>query len=455
MVILGLGSNCGDRLHYLRQAIQRLQPLGVIAISPLYESDALLPEGAPEDWNRPFLNLAVSCQTSLSPEHLLAETQAIEKQIGRTVRGRWAPREIDIDILAMGDLVIQQPHAPQFPTLPHPGLIHRPFAALPFADLAPDWRVPTAEAHFAHAFSQPISEWTRLWRLQPREQVPSRTHRSSHILCQIVGALNVTPDSFAEGDREWNTNSVFQKAKDLLKGGADILELGAEATSPGVSSVHPDEEWNRLAPLFVKIKEDSEFNHLFKGRISIDTRRPSVAARAIEWGATSISDVSGFESQGMQEILARGNAMGVVMHSLTIPADKTVFIPLSKNPISFLLEWGFKKIELLEKLGIPRSRMIFDPGIGFGKSREQDWAILKDIRQFHQLGVPLFVGHSRKFYLSLVTNLPPSQRDLETFSLSPYLISQGVNFLRVHNPAMLTRQLRTWAQIDGVTQCHA
>lgn len=139
MVILGLGSNMGDRQATLSAAVARLEKLlGEVRLSRLVESPALLRPGAPAEWDKPFLNMAVSGVTSLSPEALLAELKAIEKTLGRIDRGRWGPREIDIDILAMDDMVLTRDAL----TVPHPGLLERNFALLPLSEVAPDWVYP-------------------------------------------------------------------------------------------------------------------------------------------------------------------------------------------------------------------------------------------------------------------------------------------------------------------------
>src|SRR4051812_19061197 len=134
MVILGLGTNCGDRLGYLRKALHALRGserfrsvLSVKAISPLYESDAMLQEGADPSWNQPFLNLAVLAETRLPAPELLERVKGLEHDLGRVTRGRWAPREIDIDILLLGDQTVELENL----RVPHPGLLSRPFALLP------------------------------------------------------------------------------------------------------------------------------------------------------------------------------------------------------------------------------------------------------------------------------------------------------------------------------------
>lgn len=141
MVILGLGSNKGDRAAYLRQASALLAGLlQGMGYSSVYESKALMPEGAPKEWDMPFLNMAVMGETSLSPLDLLKAVKAIEKQLGRKSLEHWSPREIDIDILAIDQQTLDLPEA----QVPHRELLNREFALLPLVELAPDWEYPAA-----------------------------------------------------------------------------------------------------------------------------------------------------------------------------------------------------------------------------------------------------------------------------------------------------------------------
>jgi 2-amino-4-hydroxy-6-hydroxymethyldihydropteridine diphosphokinase / dihydropteroate synthase len=139
MVILGLGSNTGDRLAHLSAAVRELSGLlSDMRLSRVLEAEALLKPGAPESWNQPFLNMAVAGNTALSPQALFMQVKEIEQRIGRVARGVWAPREIDIDILAMDGLVLETPDL----TIPHRELLNRDFALLPLTELAPDWHYP-------------------------------------------------------------------------------------------------------------------------------------------------------------------------------------------------------------------------------------------------------------------------------------------------------------------------
>jgi 2-amino-4-hydroxy-6-hydroxymethyldihydropteridine diphosphokinase len=138
-VILGLGSNYGDRRAHLLFALLRLtQVLGEVLPSRVYESKAVLPPDAPPEWDLPYLNMAVGGYTHLSPAELLAEIKLIERDLGRQVRGFWGPREIDIDILAYGQVVMETPEL----TIPHPELLKRDFALLPLVDIDSEWRYP-------------------------------------------------------------------------------------------------------------------------------------------------------------------------------------------------------------------------------------------------------------------------------------------------------------------------
>lgn len=139
-LILGLGSNLGDRLIYIRDAIQQISLFTKVKkISPVYESDAQLMEGCPPGWNKSFLNIAVLCSSDLEPHQILTKIKKAEEQVGRTEKKeKWAPREIDIDILAMDGIIAHEEGL----NIPHEHLLNRPFALWPMADILPDWKYP-------------------------------------------------------------------------------------------------------------------------------------------------------------------------------------------------------------------------------------------------------------------------------------------------------------------------
>lgn len=150
-VILGLGSNIGDRMTNLRAAQDGLgELLADMQASSIYRSEALLPQNAPADWNCEFLNMAVMGKTTLAPEMLLASIKKLEGEMGRQSRGHWGPREIDIDILAYDDVVMDSPEL----TIPHKELLNRDFALVPLCELAPDWCFPVAGDFFSKTVAE-------------------------------------------------------------------------------------------------------------------------------------------------------------------------------------------------------------------------------------------------------------------------------------------------------------
>jgi dihydropteroate synthase/2-amino-4-hydroxy-6-hydroxymethyldihydropteridine diphosphokinase len=391
-VYLGLGSNIGDRAAYLAFARQHFS---VTAASALYESPAMLPPGAPVNWNRPYLNQVIAIQTTLAPETLLAEVKQVEQAAGRRDRGSWAPRELDIDVLAYEGVAQHTGHL----TLPHPGINMRDFVLLPLRDIAPDW--PDIDAKIA---ALPVIVATR-WQ--------SRT--------EIMGILNITPDSFSDGGK-MDLVSVLAAFESLVKDGADIIDIGAESTRPGATPLTADEEWVRLeAPL------RAIFQHPFRARVtlSLDTRHATTAARALEMGIDIINDVSGLRDPAMRILLRDALCDVVVMHSLTIPADKTITLPENTDPVMALLAWK----SALETCGIPPERLIYDPGIGFGKTAPQSRALIDRAGELSASGGRWLFGHSRKSFLEM----PMEKRDAATVALSRQLAAQGIAILRVHD----------------------
>lgn len=445
-VVLGLGSNCGDRLTYLRQAILFISStLKILSISPLYESDALLPEGAPQAWDQPFFNLCILCETTLSPHELLQKVKAIETRVGRQARGRWAPREVDIDLLSYGDLYLKE----ETLALPHPRLFERPFALLPLADLTPEWIDPTP----SHGKKIPVAEQVAPWRYLPPEQVPFQTQRSLSFLPELVGILNITPDSFSDGGRFNKPETALRQAQLLVNHGARILDIGAESTRPQASPITPREEWERLEPILNALLtlQSPDQTPL---RMSLDTRHFETASKALKKGGISwINDVSGLSDPKLQKLLAQSDVDVVFMHSLSVPPRPGEFLAGHEDPLSQLLRWGNQRIEELVNAGISRERLIFDPGLGFGKTVAQSWEILRGMNRLHDLGVRLFVGHSRKSFLSRVTASPSAQRDLETITASLSLARAGVHYLRVHDVESHQRCLKVWALTEGKSRC--
>lgn len=250
-------------------------------------------------------------------------------------------------------------------------------------------------------------------------------------MTQLVGILNLTPDSFSGDGHSYNPRNALEQLEKIFQDGAAIVDVGAESTRPGATPLNHEEEWRRLSHFLEYLKQDNR--HDYFPRISIDTYHPETAKKALAFGVGWINDVWGFQDARMVEAVKDSICDIVVMHSLSIPADPQVTFPPDTDIILALINWANERLQKLEGQGIARDRVILDPGIGFGKTAEQSQAIIDRIDALKTLGVRLLVGHSRKSFLKLHTSEPPGQRDAATAEISVKLAKAGVDFLRVHN----------------------
>ncbi|MFZ4125369.1 MAG: dihydropteroate synthase [Rickettsiales bacterium] len=393
-IYLGIGSNIGDRAAYLALVKQHFN---IVAESTVYESPALLPEAAPTAWNKPFLNQVLEITSDLSPESLLVEVKRIEAAAGRKDRGRWAPRELDIDILAYGTMRLETVEL----QLPHAGIHSRDFVLLPLREIAPSW--PNIDALIA--------------------QLPTIKARPWNKRTQLMGILNITPDSFSDGGT-LETDAVVTRFEQLVHDGADSIDVGAESTRPNATSLTHEEEWARL-----EVPLGGIIQHPARQRvsISIDTRHWQTAERTLAMGVDMINDVSGLNDASMIALLKDALCDVVVMHSLTIPADKGVTLPVNADPIAEVLEWKSRMLTL----GIAEQRLIFDCGIGFGKTSAQSRVLIERFSELKASGGRWLMGHSRKSFLEV----PMEERDAATLAISRQLTAQGVDMIRIHDVA--------------------
>lgn len=444
MFILGLGSNIGDRLSYLQRALSALQSLTevkILHVSPVYRSDALVPPDAPPSWNQPYLNAAIMGDTTLDVFTLLKKIKTIEWTIGRKPEKRhWGPREIDIDILCFNDDILETDAL----TLPHANLLTRPFALWPLSDIAPLWQFPLAGDHCGKTAAQLVEHWGSRFSGQApfhTKQIPHRIDTPN-----LVGVLNVTPDSFSDGGLFVDPEKAWQQVTKLIHAGASVIDIGAESTSPDAQPITPEVEWERLMPILMALKEKKN-DGTITPKISVDTRHYQVAEKAIEIGVDWINDVSGLDDSNMITVLRNAQVDIVIMHHLAIPERRTHVLPREQNPIPAVLAWGRKRIADLEKQGIMRDRLIFDPGIGFGKMAEQSLIVLQDVKQFKSLDTRVLIAHSRKTFLSLFTDKPFAERDVETIGATLALLDQPIDYIRVHDVDHCARAIRVYKSL--------
>ena len=434
MVILGLGSNLGNRAIHLKRAISRLSRgsgavLRDVKLSKIYESAALTPPGAPAAWDLPYLNCVLSGETTLEPGDLLRRVQEIEISLGRHAHERWAPRVIDIDILWWAGNDVRSDGL----TIPHPEILERPFVLEPLRDLIPDTILDseTIEAHASRVAARASVGET----LFPAIHLPEADFDVS---CPtLMGILNVTPNSFSDGGRFMEPEVALGHAKRLVEEGAGIIDVGAESTCPDGDAVDPISEWARIGPVLKGLRELQEELRPMGPRgpfqISLDSRNPSTVRSALEIGVDILNDVTGFRHPGMLELAQDTDVPLVFMHSLSIPVVKGESIPPDRDAVEFLIAWAQQRLAEFARVGIARDRLIFDLGIGFGKTVRQNWRVLEQVERFHDLGMPLLVGHSRKSFLEALTDKPSTERDAETLVVSQGLARKGVEILRVHD----------------------
>lgn len=439
MVIIGIGCNIGDRLLNLRQALSSLRKIDgvkVISVSPVYESDALLPENAPSDWNKPFLNVAVKCDITLKPEELLKHLKKIESDMGRVSVLRWSPRVVDLDILALDDDVYQSEKL----NIPHIELCNRPFALFPLADLAPEWKcyLPNKDESCL-----PYGDIAKKWGSRFSGEAPFHTRQIAHRIDtpEIVGVLNVSPDSFSDGGKYYNVEAACHHAESLFLEGADIIDIGAESTRPRATRITEEEEWKRLESVLSALSslwKDAKF----RPKISVDTRNAGTFYKSLSYGIDWLNNVDGFGDDKMCKIALESDVKLVFMHNLGIPPSADNILPTDKSPSQTVIEWALSRLEKLVEIGIKRDRLIFDVGIGFGKSPWQNFELIKEIEQFKSLNLPILVGHSRKSFMTQFTSHPAHERDIETSVISEFLALKNVDYIRVHNVDLNMRALK-------------
>lgn len=245
---------------------------------------------------------------------------------------------------------------------------------------------------------------------------------------KLMGVLNLTENSFSDGGLYYEYDDAIKHLKKLIKDGADIIDIGAESTKPYSEPVEVEEQLDKLLPILKYVEEKK-----IETPISIDTRSSKVARICIQYGAKIINDVSGFDyDEQMIDVIAQNSHVKIILqHSLGTPEN------MQENPTySNLMDEIYcslhNKVQLALSRGIKKENIIIDPGIGFGKTRKDNFEILKRWQELNGIGCPVLIGVSRKSLL----NMPKStneEKDIYTLALDSILISQKVDYLRVHN----------------------
>ncbi|MGK0550823.1 dihydropteroate synthase [Enterococcus faecalis] len=251
---------------------------------------------------------------------------------------------------------------------------------------------------------------------------------------QIMGIVNVTPDSFSDGGKYTSVAAAVSHAQQLILEGADLLDIGGQSTRPGYQEVSAEIEAERVIPVIEAIHAISPIP------ISVDTYYPEVAAAAIQAGATIVNDVKGLDTPNMAETLAEyPDVKVVIMHSRLRKN-----LPIAKDLQQFYQE----KVQQCQALKIPLENLCFDPGIGFHKSMADNIEILKNPAAVRYQAFPLLYGVSRKRTIGALTGeQEPARRDVGSAVASLFAAQQGVEILRVHNVQALKQAFDVWQQL--------
>jgi dihydropteroate synthase len=267
----------------------------------------------------------------------------------------------------------------------------------------------------------------------------------------VMGILNVTPDSFSGDGLIPSTGGdgvgvALEQARRFLEAGADLLDVGGESTRPGSQTVTDEEELGRVIPVIDALVE--EFPNAM---ISIDTYKAVVAEQAIQAGAHIINDVWGFRADPQIAALASKYDLPVIlMHNRSKPANAQVLENLGGRYVG--MEYGnliedvkrelMESVEIARRAGIPDEKIILDPGIGFGKTVEQNLELLNRLDEIRALGFPVLLGPSRKSFIGYTLNLPPEQRLEGTAAAVSVGIARGADIVRVHDVEIMARVAR-------------
>ena len=258
----------------------------------------------------------------------------------------------------------------------------------------------------------------------------------------LMGIVNVTPDSFSDGGQHLSAEAAIAHARTLIVEGAQIIDLGAESTRPGALPVSVQEELARLLPVSAALRDSG-------AALSVDTCKPEVMQAALDAGADIINDVTGMRDPQAQRVVARHPSCGVcVMHMQGEPRTMQLN-PRYLNVVTEVSAALVAQAQLLEKLGVQRARISLDPGLGFGKTAEQNYQLLKGLATLVHSGYPVVLGASRKSMLGAITGKPVDQRLSGSIAAALAGIARGVAVLRVHDVDATYDALKVWQSVQA------
>ncbi len=256
----------------------------------------------------------------------------------------------------------------------------------------------------------------------------------------LLGILNLTPDSFSDGGKFNKKVKAIKQAINLFNSGANLIDIGGESTRPGSKPINEKIEWSRINKILKLLSK--------KIPISLDTRKSNIMKKGIQLGVKLINDVSGLEYDlETPNLLKLNNTPFVLQHSQGSPEDMQNN-PSYKNELLDIYDFFEKKLKFLRSIGINHNKIIIDPGIGFGKNLKHNMNLIKNISIFHSLGFPILVGNSRKRFIKDISKNNDSKLRIGgTVASSIYMMTQGVQIFRVHDVNEIMQGIKVYKEI--------
>jgi len=258
----------------------------------------------------------------------------------------------------------------------------------------------------------------------------------------VMGIVNVTPDSFSDGGHYANSVAAISHAETLVEEGAHILDLGAESTRPGATSLNADQEWQRLEPVLKQVMK-------WDIPVSVDTYHPQTMQKALDLGVDIINDVWAFRQTGALQAVASSGCGMCVMHMHGEPETMQLH-PMTGSVMDELNVFFQRQLALIDEAGVDQCRVVLDPGIGFGKSVDQNFEILRKQSLLLHLRRPIMVGWSNKSSLGAVSGLPVDQRLVPSVVAAVLAVEREARILRVHAVAQTVAALSVWKADAGI-----
>lgn len=252
--------------------------------------------------------------------------------------------------------------------------------------------------------------------------------KTGFVMPQVMGILNVTPDSFSDGGQFSHIDQALAQVENMVAHGASYIDVGGESTRPGAVDVSIQDELERVIPVLKAIKAR------FDVKVSIDTSKASVMAESIEHGADLINDVRALQNDGCIDVVAQCDLPVCLMHMQGKPRTMQT-APVYNNVVNDVYRFFEARIAQCEAAGIKRNRIILDPGFGFGKTVEQNFELLAKLPYFKSLGIPILVGTSRKSMIGHLLNKPVNERLAGSLATVLIAAQKGADIIRVHDVA--------------------